>query len=52
MKNQKKEPHSVSDEQGHPSNTKEESSLTSRQKEILKETMKRHDKALKRLSEM
>jgi hypothetical protein len=52
MKNSKKEPRGISDEQYHPSNAKEESGLTSRQREILKETMKRHDKVLKRLSEM
>ncbi len=55
MKNQRKELHDVSEELSHPVKIEEkiaEKGLTQRQKIILGETKRRHDKALRRLAQM
>jgi hypothetical protein len=53
MKNPRKELHDIADVSGEPSLAEEEKGgLTSRQKNILENTMNRHDKAFKRLAKM
>ena len=55
MKNQRKEFHDLSDELNHPAKIEEKTAdkgLTQRQKKILGETKRRHDKALRRLAQM
>jgi len=55
MKNPRKELHDLSEELSRPVKIEEktaEKGLTQRQKKILGETKRRHDKALRRLAQM
>jgi hypothetical protein len=55
MKNPRKKLHDLSEELSHPVELEEktgEKGLTQMQKQILGETKRRHDKALRRLAQM